>query len=101
MTKQLGNAARPPLLVVLGIVVGGVVSLLALVGMALVAWEKVQTGRGWETYRTHWFVEFNWVGFLVLLAGIAIALSVGLVFRLREWRELKELEREYGAERHG
>ena len=101
MTKQPANAGGPPFPMLVGIAVGGLVSLVALIGMSLVAWEKVQTGRGWESYRTHWLVEFNWVGFLVLLAGIGLALSVGLLFRLREWRELKELERKYEAERHG
>jgi hypothetical protein len=101
MTQRAANAARPPLLVLIGIAAGGVVSLVALVGMALIAWGKVQSGRGWESYRTHWLVEFNWVGFLVLLAVVGLALCVGLFFRLREWREIKELEREYGAGRHG
>jgi hypothetical protein len=82
----------------------GLTSAASLVAMAMVAWEKFQTGRGWESYRTHWLVEFNWVGLLVLLvllAGVGIALLVGLVFRLREWRKLKELERRYGEDRHG
>jgi hypothetical protein len=87
--------------VLLGIAVAGLTSAASLVAMAMVAWEKVQTGRGWESYRTHWLVEFNWVGFLVLLGGLGIALLVGLLCRLREWRELKDLERKYGKERHG
>lgn len=41
------------------------------------------------------------MGFLVLLAGVGFALVVGLRHRLREWRELGELERKYGEERHG
>lgn len=101
MTKQPSSAARPSFLVLLGIAVAGLASIVSLVAMAVLAWEKIQTGRGWESYRTHWLVEFNWVGFLVLLAGIGIALFVGLLFRLRESRELKALERKYGEDRHG
>jgi hypothetical protein len=103
MTKQLASTTRPPRFgfLVLGIVVGGLVSLGALLAMILIAWEKVRTGRGWETYRTHWLVEFNWVGFLVLLGGVGLALCWGLHSRLKEWRELAELERKYGEERHG
>jgi hypothetical protein len=100
MTKQPGNARRPPHFVVLGIVLGGLGSVVALAAMALIAWEKVQTGLGWESYRTHWLVEFNWVGFLVLLAAVGIALVVALQFRLKEWRELQALERN-GKGRHG
>lgn len=101
MTKQPSSAARPSFLVLLGIAVAGLASLASLAAMAVLAWEKFQTGHGWESYRTHWLVEFNWVGFLVLLAGAAIALFVGLLFRLRERRELKDLERKYGDGRHG
>jgi len=101
MTEHHASPARPPILVLIGIAVGGVVSLVALVGMVLIAWEKVQSGRGFETYRTHWLVEFNWVGFLVFLGSVGLALLVGLLFRLKEWREIKDLERKYGAERHG
>ena len=100
MTKQPSSAARPSFLVLLGIAVAGLASVVSLVAMAVVAWEKFQTGRGWESYRTHWLVEFNWVGFLVLLASVGFALFVGLLFRLKEWRELKELESKYGEKRH-
>lgn len=80
MTKQPSSAARPSFLVLLGIAVAGLASVASIVTMAVVAWEKFQNGRGWESYRTHWLVEFNWVGFLVLLAGVGIALFVGLLF---------------------
>ena len=101
MTKQPSGAARPSLRVLLGITVAGLASVVSVAAMAVMAWEKFQTGRGWEAYRTHWLVEFNWIGFLVLLAGVGIALLVGLLFRVREWREFKGLERKYGEGRNG
>jgi len=101
MAKHPPSAARPSLLLLVGIAVAGVASVASLVAMAALAWDKFQSGRGWESYRTHWLVEFNWVGFLVLLAGVAIALLVGLFFRFTEWLEIKQLERKYGGDRHG
>lgn len=69
--------------------------------MVLLAIEKVQAGRGLETYRTHWLVEFNWVGFLVFLAVAAVAMAVGAFFRLNEWREIRKLQAKYSEEHHG
>ena len=69
--------------------------------MVLIAIEKVRTGRGLDTYRTHWMVEFNWVGFLIFLAAIAVALAIGLLFRFKEWREIRKLQAKYSEEHHG
>jgi small-conductance mechanosensitive channel len=96
MTKKATKAVRPSLLVLLGMVLAGISSVVSLIGMVAIAWEKFQTGRGWETYRTNWLVEFNWVGFLVLIAGVITALLIGLLFRFWEWYQLRELNRKYG-----
>ena len=96
MEQRPATSSRPPIWIVVAIAVTGLASFGALAGMAMVAWEKFQTGRGWETYRTHWLVEFNWVGFLVLLGAIAVALCIALVLRLREWHEIRQLQRKYG-----
>ncbi len=93
------DAQRPSLLVLIGIGVSGALSVMALLGMALIAWERVQADRGLDTYRTHWLVESNWVAFLVFAGVVGLALFVGLLLRLREWRDLRQLERKYGEER--
>lgn len=99
MAKQ--RDIRSSGLVIAGIAIGGAVSLIALVGMVGIAWEMVRSGRGLETYRTHWLVEFNWVSFLVFMAVLGFVVCFGLYFRLKEWREIRELERRYAKEHHG
>jgi hypothetical protein len=84
-----------------GIWAAGIASVGAIVAMVLYAIEKVQNGQGLDTFRTHWLVEFNWVGFLVFLVAVAIALAVGLFFRYREWHEIRKFEAKYSGERHG
>jgi hypothetical protein len=88
--------------VVVGVWVAGIAAFGAIAAMVLIAIEKVRTGQGLDTYRTHWLVEFNWVGFLVLLAAVVVALAIGLFFRYKEWREIRKLQDKYsGEEDHG
>lgn len=59
--------------------------------------EMVRSGRGLETYHTFWLVEFNWLGFLILVAAIAAALIIALVLRYREHLLWRSLEKKYGS----
>ena len=76
-------------------------SAILLVAMAERALTMVMAGRGLETYRTFWLVEFNWVGLLVFLASVIVALLVGLVVRWlqlrRERQQWRQLEQNHGA----
>lgn len=101
MTKVRATSSRPSRLVIAGVWIASVAGLGGIVAMVLIAIERVQTGRGLETYRTHWLVEFNWVGFLVFLVVAAIAIAVGAFFRLKEWREIRKLQAKYSEEHHG
>jgi uncharacterized membrane protein len=78
----------------------GVTSLVTLIGMVVTGVEKVNTGRGLDTFRTAWLVEFNWVGFLVLISAVIVALIGGGYLRYLEWREVRELRRRYGGKGH-
>ncbi|MFN3440014.1 MAG: hypothetical protein ACK41V_20115 [Acidovorax sp.] len=69
--------------------------------MILIAIEKVRAGQPLEMYRTHWLVEFNWIGFLILMAAIAVALAVGVFFWWKERREVHALLTKYSGDRHG
>lgn len=62
--------------------------------------DMVRSGRGLETYRTFWLVEFNWFGFLILLAAIAVALVIALVLRYREHLLWRSLEKKYGSRKN-
>ena len=63
--------------------------------MIFIAIEKIRAGRGLDTYRTHWLVEFNWIGFLVFIFATILALLIGLFFRYREFSEIKNLQERY------
>ena len=65
--------------------------------MIFFAIEKVKAGRGLDTYRTHWLVEFNWIGFLVFVVAAILALVIGLFFRYKEFREIKNLQDRYSG----
>lgn len=59
--------------------------------------DMVRAGRGLETYRTFWLVEFNWLSFLILLAATALAIVIALAFRFREHLLWRSLEKKYGS----
>jgi hypothetical protein len=61
--------------------------------------EMVRTGRGLETFRTFWLIEFNWIGFLTLIAGAIAALLIGLGLRLFEHLERRKLMKKYPPDR--
>lgn len=87
-------------LVKVGIWIAGAASFGGLIAMLLLAIEKVRVGQGLDTYRTHWMVEFNWIGFLLFLAATVLALGVGLLLRLKERREIQQLQKKYSHENH-
>ena len=74
------------------LVVGFIVSVLAaiagLASLLTLAVTKVREGKGFETYRTTWLVEFSYVGVLVLFIAIVVAFLFGVALsRLLAWRE--------------
>ena len=75
----------------------GVASLSGLGWMITTAIRKVLAGEGLETYRTFWLVEFNWIGFLVAMGALVVALIIGLFLAWREERAWRDFERKYGA----
>lgn len=83
----------------------GTASAAALVLLVYKAVLLVQAGRGLETYRTAWLVEFNSVGLLVLVVVLALVLPVGLFLRWlhnrRERALWHELTRKYGSHKAG
>jgi uncharacterized membrane protein len=81
----------------IGLFLAGLGSLVALVTMVVTGLEKVRMGHGLESFRTVWLVEVNWIGFLVFLAVLLVAVGAGAWFRYLEWRELQELRARYRA----
>lgn len=79
-----------------GFAVMGLASLSALGYMLNTAISMVLAGRGLETYRTFWLVEFNWLSFLILCACTIIALLIAVAFRLYEYMQWRSLEKKYG-----
>ena len=99
MTKQADPSRRR--FVTAGIVVAGLASLGGLVAMIIFALEKIQSGRGLETYRTAWMVEDSPIGFLIFLVVTFLAIGIALIFRLKEWLEVRKLLKDSPGPRHG
>ena len=74
---------------------GAVASIIGLAYVITVAVQKVREGRGFETYRTFWLVEFSYVSVLVLFAALLIALPICMWLWWREEREWRDFERKY------
>ena len=101
MKERDAPSSGPSRLVIVGVWAAGIASFGAIVAMVLIAIEKIEGGHGLDTYRTHWLVEFNWIGFLVFLAAVVVALAIGLFFRYKEWREIRKLQNKYSEGNHG
>jgi hypothetical protein len=71
----------------------GVAGLSRIISIAI---DKVASGKGLETYRTVWLVEFNYVGVLVLFATVLLALLVGGGMWLYDWWQWRSLKKKYG-----
>lgn len=74
----------------------GALSLFGLSAFIEQAWRKVASGQGLETYFTGWGVQFNYVGFLVLVAVVPIAVLLGLAIQNWELRHEREFKKRYG-----
>ena len=74
-------------------IVGGIGVFLTLLTQFLHALHMVSSGRGLETYHSAKLVQWNYVGLVVALVAIAVALIAGLLVRFYlGWRE-RQLER--------
>lgn len=88
--------------------IGWIIVLLSSVaGLARLiadAIDKVASGQGAQTYRTFWLVEFSYVGLIVLVGVVIVALIVGTIDEVRERWQIRDLEKKYGTredDRHG
>jgi hypothetical protein len=79
----------------IGFLLAGLAAFCGLGYMLYTAIQMTRAGRGLESYRTFWLVEFNWIGFLVLCGVGVVALLVAGMLRLREHRQWRSLERKY------
>lgn len=84
----------------LGLGVAALASVIGLAHLISVALQKVGEGRGFDTYRTYWRVEFSYVGVLVLFAAIVAVIPVCAWLWWREERQWRDLERKYGLRRN-
>ncbi len=78
-----------------GIMLFSLAGLAGLVTLLAFAISKVREGKGFETYRTVWLVDFSYVGVLVLFGGVVAAFLLGAAMWWREERQWRALERKY------
>ena len=83
------------LFLAIGLIAFTLAAFAGIANMVTEAISKVRDGKGFETYRTTWLVEFSYVGFLVLLASIFLALLIVGVLWLIEERQWRALEKKY------
>ena len=83
----------------MGLVLMGLAGFVGVAHMISLAISKVASGRGLETFRTVWLVEFNYIGLLVALAGVVLSLLVAGGFWLRDWWQWRDMEKKYGADK--
>ena len=92
---QSTKSLRGSRFIAIGLILFGLAGLAGLASLLTVAVKKVQDGKGFETYRTFWLVEFSYVGFLVLFVCILVAVLVGLALSWREERQWRAFEKKY------
>ena len=80
----------------IGFAVMGLAGIAGLSRIISIAIEKVASGRGYETYRTVWLVEFSYIGVLILFGVIILALLVAGGMAAYEWSLWRSLEKKYG-----
>lgn len=91
------NKATRPRWMVVGFVLFGLISLAGFLGLVLRALAMVRDGRGMETYRTFFLVQFNWIGVLAFIGSAIVALFIAAMVRWRENQQWRALERQYST----
>jgi uncharacterized membrane protein len=84
--------------VAFAVILIALLSATTFAGQIGTAIQMVQAGRGSETFRTFWLIEFNWIGFLTLIAGVVVAILIGLVLQLSGHLETRKLMKKYPAD---
>lgn len=98
---QASNRRLKTFWLCVGFVIAGLAGFAGMVAFVGQAISKVASGRGLETFRTVWLVEFNYIGVLVMLIGVVIALLIVAGFWLRDWLQWRTLEKKYGGDKSG
>ena len=93
--KPIKPAKASLLFLAIGLFLFALAGFAGIATMVTEAISKVRDGKGFETYRTTWLVEFSYVGFLVLLASIFLALFIVGVLWWMDERQWRALEKKY------
>jgi tryptophan-rich sensory protein len=97
--KKLRKTPLPPSqFLIVGVWITGVAAIGGTLTMIFIAIEQVRAGHGLDTYRTHWLVNDNWIGFLVFVAATVAALIIGGFLRFKEKHEIQRMEAKYSRE---
>lgn len=81
----------------IGAAVSGVFLCSVLLATVLPTVQKVKSGRGLDTFFDGDGVEWNYIGHLVLLGLIPIAVIVGLGIRWWQLREERDFKKKFGG----
>jgi hypothetical protein len=86
---------RLPLLKRICLAVGVFLAMVMFAGFVYRVVSKVKSGRGLDTYLTPEGVEFNYIGTLILLMLIPIALLLGWGVRWWQLREERDFKKQF------
>lgn len=95
MNREVRSTARPRYRRWISIcfVIAGIASIFGFAAMVFTAVDRVQSGRGIETYHTFWLAEDSWIGFLTFVTCAVVGLILGAALRFRDhlrWRKLEK-----------
>ena len=88
------KAQRTTKLIVIG--VGGLLTCISFLGLILLSWQKVTSGRGLEVFYNAYGMELNHI---LVLSTFAVILPIALLigFGLRWWESWKERDFKKGS----
>jgi hypothetical protein len=95
--KALRRPARSSRGLAIGLGIAFFASICGLANIVFEAVQKIRDGKGLETYRTTWLVEFSWIGILFSLGSTVLVVGVAAIYawwrNRRDWQELEKNSR--------
>ncbi|MGB4946252.1 MAG: hypothetical protein WBQ05_03495 [Candidatus Competibacter denitrificans] len=87
-------------LMFIGHLLAGLAAFAGITTLIVTAIQKIYSGRGLETFYSVWLGKFNWIGFLVLVAAVVVAIFISLGLLFWEKRQDRLLEKKHRSRKN-